>query len=135
MAEALERDRNDLPLYGYDLTEEVYRVGNLIWNTDTLAWEKATGSLGAGGAVEVTNWPTTQQVNDLSNPLGSYKISDMDTSGDPSYFGYVDADGNWYIAELNDASGTMRYVKGSSGYTTAWTNRATQTYGYYNAVF
>jgi len=51
------------------------------------------------------------------------------------YVGYVDPDGAWYIMEFNNASGTARYVKGSSGYTTAWTNRAAQTYGYYNAVF
>lgn len=37
-------------------------VRNLIWNTDTLAWEAATGSLGSGGAVEVTNFPATQKV-------------------------------------------------------------------------
>jgi hypothetical protein len=59
----------------------------------------------------------------------------MDVSSDPMYVGYVDPDGAWYIMEFNNASGTARYVKGSSGYTTAWTNRAAQTYGYYNAVF
>ena len=64
-----------------------------------------------------------------------YRFSDMDVSGDPLYVGYVDPDGAWYIMEFNNASGTARYVKGSSGYTTAWTNRAAQTYGYYNAVF
>jgi len=64
-----------------------------------------------------------------------YHLSDMATTTDPCYFGYVDADGNWFIMELSESSGTARYVKGTSSYTTAWTNRATQTYGYYNAVF
>ena len=55
-------------LYGYDDVNNTWYaldadtagnliVRNLIWNTDTLAWEAATGSLGAGGAVEVTNFP------------------------------------------------------------------------------
>jgi hypothetical protein len=51
------------------------------------------------------------------------------------YFGYIDPDGLWYITELNKASGTMRYVKGAGSYATAWTNRAIQSYGYYDAVF
>ena len=59
----------------------------------------------------------------------------MDVSSDPMYVGYVDPDGAWYIMEFNNASGTARYVKGSSGYTTAWTNRAIQSYDYYNEVF
>jgi len=77
--------------------------------------------------------PTWELVEILE--LQKYRFSDMDVSGDPLYVGYVDPDGAWYIMEFNNASGTARYVKGSSGYTTAWTNRAAQTYGYYNAVF
>jgi len=33
------------------------RSATYIWNTDTLAWEAATGSLAGGSAVEVTNFP------------------------------------------------------------------------------
>jgi hypothetical protein len=67
-----------------------------------------------------------------------YHISDLDTSGDPMYFGYVDQSGNWYIMKLSPSSGIARYCKGSGGtiaYTSAWTARATQTYDYYSNVW
>ena len=82
---------------------------------------------------ETQRHPTWELVEILE--LQKYRFSDMDVSSDPMYVGYVDPDGAWYIMEFNNASGTARYVKGSSGYTTAWTNRAIQSYGYYNAVF
>lgn len=41
---------------------------NYIWNTNTLAWEKATGSAGAGN-VTVTNFPATQPISAVSLPL------------------------------------------------------------------
>ena len=43
--------------------------------------------------------------------------------------------GNWYIQRYNMANGTFRYVKGTSGYATAWTNRASQSYDYFDEVF
>ena len=82
---------------------------------------------------ETQRHPTWELVEILE--LQKYRFSDMDVSSDPMYVGYVDPDGAWYIMEFNNASGTARYVKGSSGYTTAWTNRAIQSYGYYNEVF
>jgi len=82
---------------------------------------------------ETQRHPTWELVEILE--LQKYRFSDMDVSSDPMYVGYVDPDGAWYIMEFNNASGTARYVKGSSGYTTAWTNRAIQSYGYYDAVF
>jgi len=64
-----------------------------------------------------------------------YVISDIDDSGDPTYYGYLDKDGNYYILEENSANNTYRYSKGTSGYTTAWTNRATETYNYFDVEF
>ncbi|KKK64300.1 hypothetical protein LCGC14_2985600, partial [marine sediment metagenome] len=43
--------------------------------------------------------------------------------------------GKWYIVEDNLADGTHRYVKGSSDYTTNWTNKTNLTYGYFYDVF
>lgn len=65
--------------------------------------------------------------------LSGYQISDMDASGSTEYYGFVNASGAWYILEITNTS--ARYAKGASGYTTAWTARAEQSYGYYNAVF
>jgi len=63
-----------------------------------------------------------------------FEVSDEDLAGDPSYFGYVNEDGGWIIQQRNAASGTYRYYKGSSGYTSAWTGRAGLSYTYWNLI-
>jgi len=62
-----------------------------------------------------------------------YKISDIDSGGTTEYYGYVDADENWYILELTATS--ARYVKGSGSYTTNWSNREVLSYNYYYTTF
>lgn len=74
-------------------------------------------------AVAVTN-----VYDDITN---QYKISDIDSTN--GYYGFVDAAGNWYI--MKETSTSYRYVKGTSGYTTAWTNRASQSYDYFYTTF
>ena len=73
----------------------------------------------------------------LNSGLSVYKVSDVDDDASPNYYGFIDADGNWYILKETVAAGnnTYRYAKGASDYTTNWTNRATLTYDYYNEVF
>lgn len=88
----------------------------------------------------IINPATEEKQDDIISAISSiiqtdYKISDMDTSSDPSYFGYIDKDGNWYITELTESTGEVRYCKGSSDYSTNWTSRASLTYDLYNNVF
>lgn len=45
------------------------RVRNLIWNTSTLAWENATGTLAGGMSAEISNFPATYPVTDNSGTL------------------------------------------------------------------
>lgn len=66
--------------------------------------------------------------------LGRYKAADIDKSGDPEYYGFVDIDGAYYIMEYT-VNTSIKYTKGSSGYSLAWTNRATQSYDYFNNTF
>src|SRR3990167_4341236 len=63
--------------------------------------------------------------------LARYRATDFDESGDPAYYGFTDIDGGWFIEQINTAAGTIRFVKGTTSYTVAWTNRATQTYDYF----
>lgn len=70
-----------------------------------------------------------------SNTIEKYEISDLDTSGDPSYFGYVNSNGNWYIKKLNESNGTIRFIADSSEYSTNWINRANLIYNMYSEVF
>ena len=71
----------------------------------------------------------------IENPLDKYHPSDEDVSGDSQYFGFVDRLGNWYIVRTNRAAGAFRYIRGSSDYTTKWSNRLTLTYGLFHDVF
>lgn len=78
------------------------------------------------GSVPVT-------VKTSQRPTDSYALSNIDDSTSTEYYGYEDKDGNWYIKKL--ASNALTFAKGSSGYTTAWTNRASQTYASYGVTF
>lgn len=109
-------------------------VNNYIWNTITLDWEAATGSLSGGNAVTINNFPSTQATSNIYDDVTAcYKISDLDNSGDPKYYGFLSANSQWYI--MRDSSGSYRYVKGLSGYSTAWNARAGQSYDYFDVVF
>ena len=114
----------------YSDTDGNLQVRNLIYNVSDMDWEAATGSLGAGGAVEVTNFPTFHD-----DPLASYKITGLDSSGIPAYFGYVDKDGNWVIMQLDTGGGTALWAKGTSDYGTNWGNRGGLSYGTFDTVF
>lgn len=78
-------------------------------------------------------------VNDLIHLNGlheAYKAADVDAS-EPSYFGFVRADGYWYIIKqaISGSVTSYRFAKGESGYAAAWTARASQTYDYYSNTF
>jgi len=67
--------------------------------------------------------------------LSQYSISDIDDSGDPAYYGFLDKDGGWYILEENVANGTYRYDSGTSDYSTNWTGRAGLAYQLFSLEF
>ena len=72
-----------------------------------------------------------------SKPTDEYDlIQDDDTSSASyEYYGFMKADGGWYIKRVTLATNLREYVKGTSGYTTAWTGRAGQSYADYGATF
>ena len=80
-------------------------------------------------------------VNDLSHiyfALQGYQLSDqLADSSNPQimYYGYVNREGKWYILKADDSTGTYRFVKGDSGYTTAWIARESASYDYFYNVF
>lgn len=70
--------------------------------------------------------------------LDLYKISDMDSQGNPSennphYFGYVNTVCGWYIARIGNE--TARYIKGSGNYDISWANRESLEYRSFQEVF
>lgn len=70
----------------------------------------------------------------LSAQQQGYEFVDWAT-GDPTYLGYLDKDGNYIIKKYDLTNNTVTFSSGSSGYATAWTNRATETYQTYDAEF
>lgn len=74
-----------------------------------------------------------QHVNIDNDPLSYYKISDLDEATSTKYYGFLNTSGGWYVLKMTATA--ARYVKGTSDYTTNWTNRAALTYDYFDAVF
>jgi len=71
------------------------------------------------------------------NPNG-YAVNDIEDAV-PMYIGKVRADGTWLLQKYNSTTGSMTYANISNnptvtGYNTAWTNRATLTYGGYETL-
>ncbi len=69
-----------------------------------------------------------------------YKVNDQaNKSGDDNttYFGFLNRFGEWFIMQqvVSGTTLTFRFVKGASGYTTAWAAREAQTYNYINVCF
>jgi hypothetical protein len=90
---------------------------------------------GRGGGLAVDIRDVSINVSDVigSDPLAQYAISDIDEATSTKYYGYLNEDGGWYI--MKEVDGAYTYVKGNSAYTTAWTGRASQTYGNFDAIF
>lgn len=69
-----------------------------IWNTSSLAWEKATGSAGAGN-VTVTNFPATQDVDIVAQSVGDIAVT---LDGEPIILGRSLDASNTSVANLGN---------------------------------
>jgi len=67
-------------------------------------------------------------------PTDGFRITEIDDSSTPSYYGFVDKNGRWFIMK-EESSGAYRYVKGGSNFSNSWSNRTSLTYGYFDEVF
>jgi hypothetical protein len=69
-------------------------------------------------------------------PTDGYKISEIDDSS-PSYYGFVDKDGDWFIME-ESSTGQYKYYKKTGDndtFTVEWPNRGGFTYLYFDSIF
>lgn len=62
-------------------------------------------------------------------------LNDKEDTGTYVYYGFSAADGSWKILRKTIATNVFRYSTGASDYSTAWTDRATQSYATYDATF
>jgi hypothetical protein len=92
------------------------------------------GSVPGPGVVAIKDSSGNQIDPAEKSPTDGYRVSEIDDTSLPSYYGFVDKDGNWYVAK-EDSSGSYRYSKGTSSFSTNWTGRAALTYDYFDAIF
>lgn len=80
-------------------------------------------------------WAVRTVMNDL------WIVLDEVTSGTDTYVGYEIVSGGWLIKHIDTSAGTViRFASqknntGTTDYSTAWTNRASLTYGLYSEAF
>lgn len=91
------------------------------------------GSVPGPGTVALKDTAGTQINPAEKYPTDGYKITELDDSS-PAYYGFVDKTGAWFIMK-EGSDGTYRYAKGSSNFSTNWTNRGSLSYDYFDAVF
>lgn len=91
------------------------------------------GSVPGPGTVALKN-AAGQKIDPAEKkPTDGYSISQID-SNIPSYYGFIDKEGRWYIIK-EDTDGSFRYVRGVSSFSTYWTNRSLLSYDYFDNVF
>lgn len=98
---------------------------------------KDIGGKNTGQAFSTVVVDTESVTTAIEAQLTNYKVSDVDDAGTTKYYGFLRANGYWYILQENTAVApkTYRYTSGLSGYTTSWTGRTGLTYGYFDATF
>ncbi len=96
------------------------RVATYVWNSSTLEWERMTQPGGSSSS--------------SGTPLDTYTYIQKDTTDTVyKYYGYADGNtaGAWAIKRITISTNLAEYVKGTTGYTAAWTARddgSTHTY-------
>ena len=142
-----DNEGNWIPLVINEDGKIIVRSENLLWNTETWEFELATQGSPAAAVVNVENFPavisgtsvpiTGEVSNSNDDPTAKYKITNIDSSGDTKYFGYLDRDGNWYIMKLTATQGL--YAKGTSNYLSNWDENGKYIgnleFDYFNNVF
>ncbi len=92
--------------------------------------------LGGGGGYESVTLKDTSGnvINPAENsPTNGYSITQIDDSI-PSYFGFVNKNGGWFIMREGEDS-AYRYIKGENNFTPNWSNRTRLDYNYFDKVF
>lgn len=92
------------------------------------------GSVPGPGTVSIKNSAGIKIDPAEEHPTDGYEVAEIDDSSTPSYYGFLKKTGAWYVMKEN-SSGAYRYAKGSSSFSTNWSNRASLTYDYFDSVF
>lgn len=92
------------------------------------------GSVPGPGTISVKNSEGVTIDPSEKQPTDGYTITEVDDTGNTSYYGFVHKTGAWYITQETN-TGAYRYAKGTSLFSTSWTGRTLLTYDYFDNVF
>lgn len=94
---------------------EAKRVASYGWNPNTMEWERAQ-----------------------SDSSKTYKVNDIDDTTATEYYGKTNANGDYLIQRVTSSVISYATVLNNDGvtdYATAWSTRASLTYGRYDEAF
>jgi Ca2+/Na+ antiporter len=92
------------------------------------------GSIPGPGTVSIKDSAGTTIDPAEKSPTDGYEVAEIDETTADTYYGFTHTDGSWYITK-EDSTGSYRYVRGTTDFTTNWTGRISLTYDYYDTVF
>ncbi len=92
------------------------------------------GSVPGPGVVAIKDASGNKINPSEKQPTDGYRISEID-DGTPSYFGFVNKDGGWYIMK-ETSSGSYLYVKGDTNFSGNWETHGTRDdYDTFDQIF
>lgn len=74
----------------------------------------------------------------MKHKLEEYALTDIDDNVLPYYYGFINADGQWYIMKQG-SDGVVKYavsfISPRGQYSSNWDNRTNLTYNYWDTSF
>jgi len=122
------------PLNMGDDTVKGLAVQMYVWDWDDLEWVKMQQpEFSLTGEIKVDNEELEGLITDQ---LQDYFLDDFDEASDPVFYqGFQKKDGAYFIVRTNTTTGAVDYTAGASAYSTAWTNRASESYSDFASTF
>ncbi len=91
------------------------------------------GSVPGPGTVSIKDSSGVKIDPSEKHPTDGYRLTELDDGASFTYAGYLNKTSAWFI--MRDDGVSYRYTKGSSNFSTNWTDRASLTYDYYDSIF
>ena len=92
------------------------------------------GKVANSGVVALEDSSGTKINPAESQPTDGYRISEIDDN-DFTYYGFTNKTGGWFIMKEDPDTGSFRYSKGESDFSSNWKGRKRLGYDYYHKVF
>ncbi len=130
----LPSDGNYTPLYGFDLAEQVYKVGSMVWDVNTLSWVKASQSVVETDTLNVEMGTTNGLLQDLLDALTPNMMQIDEVSEELIYIGEavpgsLETAAAWRIRKIDMSSGTViEWADGDRNFDNRWDQRAQKIY-------